>query len=260
MDETGQLIKLLEKKEKLVALLAPSFPIMYSYPQIIGKLKRLGFSFVVEVAAGAQKTNEAVYRALQENPKSRFITNPCPTITRLIKNKFPSLEKFLLTVDPPMIATARLVNASYPGLRPVFIGPCITKKIEASVDYPELNILVLTFKELNTVLGQLKFTDQDSDKTAQFDLGWSPTRLYPLSGGLVQSCGVGKILAQDQIAEISGPKNCEEALRAFEKNEAIRLLDILYCDGGCVGGPGIDSHLPLDDRRQKVVNFWHQFS
>ena len=55
MNEIATLIELLEKKEKLVAMLAPSFPIVFEYPKIITMLKKLGFSYVVEVAVGAKE-------------------------------------------------------------------------------------------------------------------------------------------------------------------------------------------------------------
>ena len=45
-----QLLKLIKNKEKMVAMLAPSFLIDFSYPEIIGMLKRLGFEYVVEVS------------------------------------------------------------------------------------------------------------------------------------------------------------------------------------------------------------------
>src|SRR3972149_7023263 len=63
MLETELLSDLLRQKQPLVALLAPSFPVMYSYPHIVGKIRRLGFAAVVEVAVGGAKTNAALVAA-----------------------------------------------------------------------------------------------------------------------------------------------------------------------------------------------------
>ena len=158
-----------------------------------------------------------------------------------------------------MIATAVMVKERYPGYRPVFIGPCITKKFEAAEDYPVLNILVLTFKELDEVFDKVNLGEAETDREAQFDMEWTPTRLYPLSGGLTQSCGVGQVLAEDQIVEASGPEISVQSLKDFEQNKAIKLLDILSCDGGCIGGPGLESSLSLEERRKKVVEFWKKW-
>lgn len=131
MNEIATLIELLEKKTKLAAMLAPSFPIVYDYPQIIKRVKVLGFSHIVEVAAGAKKTNEAVNALFKSNPQGRFITSPCASFVRLVRKKYPHLIKYLaFQADSPMVATAKLVKAKYPDCQPVFIGPCIVKKTD----------------------------------------------------------------------------------------------------------------------------------
>ncbi len=115
MKETDQLINLLNKKTKLAAMLAPSFPIVFQYPNIIGKLKRTGFIYVAEVSAGAIKTNEAVIKALIVNPKKRFITSPCASFVRFIRTKYPQLEKYLAySADSPMVATVKIVKEKWP--------------------------------------------------------------------------------------------------------------------------------------------------
>lgn len=256
MGEINQLIDLLKRKEKLAAMLAPSFPIVYHYPQIVGKLKRLGFACVVEVSAGAAKTNEQILRILQTNPNKRIITGPCPGITHLIKNKYPQLLKYLvLNVDSPMAGAARIIKEKWPDYRPVFIGPCVAKKTESSEDYPELNILVLTFKELDEVFKAFNLQDEQSDNIATFDIDFQQTRAYPLAGGLLETSGVKNILGSDQIKEVSGSENCAKALDDFEKNQKIRFLDILLCADGCINGPGIESDLTLEERKIKIKEF-----
>ncbi len=147
-----------------------------------------------------------------------------------------------------MVATAKLVMEKYPGYRPVFIGPCNIKKLEASQDYPQLQILVITYKELNTII-----TDFNRMIPAEvhdtFDIAEGSTRIYPFDGGLTESSGVRDILTDDQIRIVSGWKNCEAALQEFESNPAIRLLDVLFCEGGCINGPGIQSKLSSEERK-----------
>jgi len=157
-----------------------------------------------------------------------------------------------------MGATARIVREKYPGCRPVFIGPCLVKKTEAKQDYPSLDILVLTFKEMNQVFDHFKIREDEQDRQADFDLKEQETRLYPISGGLTESSKVKDLLADDRIEVISGWQKCLEALQRFEENKNLRLLDILFCDGGCINGPGIESSLNLADRRKRVVDFWEK--
>lgn len=247
----------LAEKRKMVAMLAPSFVIDFSYPDIIGKLKRLGFSYVVEVAWGADQTNKQLQKLLSENPKGRYITNPCPSVVRLVKTKYPQLIPFLTAIDTPMSATAKLVIKEYPGHIPVFIGPCIAKKFETREDCPELGIIAITYGELASAFEQMHMTDDPADKNARFDIAFGQTRLYPISGGLAQSSGAHCTLTQEECLVVSWYNPVNAALQEFQKNEHIRLVDALFCEGGCMGGPGIISkHLTQDERRQRVISHW----
>jgi iron only hydrogenase large subunit-like protein len=249
-------LKLLDQRKKMVAMLAPSFPVDFTSPEIVGKLKRLGFAFVVEVARGAMETNRQLLKLLEKNPRGRYLTSPCPAIVRLIRNKYPQLKPFLAPIGSPMANTAKLVLKKYPQARPVFIGPCPVKRFEAREDYPDLNILVLTYKEIKKIFEIKKVKDNPRDTLASFDLAGPPTRLYPISGGLAQSAGLNDLLTDEEYDVVSGFELAEQSLGDFEKNKRIRILDILYCEGGCIAGQGIASSLPAKERREKVISHW----
>lgn len=257
MNELTALIELIDKKGKLAAMLAPSFPIVFPYPTIITMLKKLGFSYFTEVAAGAKKTNEELITLLKKNPNARYITTPCPTIVRMIRKQMPQYEKYLSHgVDSPMVATAKIVTERYPGYRPIFIGPCIVKKLEAMEDVPNLNILVVTYDELSQVFSHFNI-NQETNPDDKFDISETGmTRLYPIDGGLSHSSGLTDHFVNGEIQIVSGWKNCVEAVKNFETNPKVRLLDILFCDGGCIGGPGITSSLSPEERTDKIVNYW----
>lgn len=254
--EVSQVLKLLEEEAKLVAMLAPSFPIEFSFPQIASQLKRLGFAKVVEVARGAMETNKNLLKVLKENPKKRYLTSPCPAIVRLIRHKYPHLSQYLAPVHSPMIYTAEIVLKKWPDYRPVFIGPCPVKKIEAKEDYPKLKIIVLTFKELKQIFKIKKIKAESQNHFTAFDLIGRETRLYPISGGLAQSSDFIDFLTDEEYDVISGPKLVEKVLKDFAKNKKLKVLDILYCDGGCIAGAGIDSQLSLKQRREKIITHW----
>ena len=256
MTDGEQLKALLEKKEHLVAMIAPSFPIMYGRTEIITKLKALGFEHVVEVTAGAKKTNEAVAKLLKENPTSRFITSPCASFVRYVRTKHPEFLQYLaFQADSPMVATAKIVHEKYPGYKSIFIGPCLVKKLEAKEDYPELDILVLTYKELEQIINEKGLSTLPVDPNDTFDISDGPTRIYPFDGGLTESSGIRSILKDDEIRIISGYKNCEAILKEFSENEKIRFVDILFCEGGCINGPGITSTLSIEDRKKKILEY-----
>lgn len=256
MTDLEQVKLLLEKGEHLVAMVAPSFPLMYSDSEIITKLKALGFEHVVEVSAGAQKTNEAAAKLLKENPTGRYITSPCASFVRYVRTKHPEFVKYLaFQADSPMVATAKIVRETYPGLRPVFIGPCIVKKLEAGEDYPELEMIVLTYKELEQLLKEKNMSSLAAVPEAKFDISEGRTRIYPFDGGLTESSGIRSVLKDEEIRIVSGYKNCEATLREFAENPKIRFVDILFCEGGCINGPGVVSPLSLADRKKKIEEY-----
>jgi len=253
--EAQEFLNLLEKKEKMVAMLAPSFPIVFSHPQIVAKLKKLGFIHVVEVSRGAMETNRQLLEFLKSNPKKRLITSPCPAVVRMIKKRFPHLVQFLAPVDSPMVATAKLVKEKYSDCRPVFIGPCPVKKLEAKEDHPELNILVLIYKEMEEILKEKNIKQEPDDVLATFDLIGKETRLFPISGGLAQSSGLSEQMTDEELDVVSGIKIITQALNSFPTNR-LKVLDILFCEGGCIAGQGIESSLSLDEKRTKIIGHW----
>ncbi|KKP66776.1 MAG: Fe-S cluster domain protein [Candidatus Roizmanbacteria bacterium GW2011_GWA2_35_19] len=256
MSDSDNLIKLLQSKSKLVAMLAPSFPIMYDPKTIVSKLKNIGFSKVVEVSVGAKETNRQAVEILKNNPHTRFITSPCASFVRYMRVKHPDMMHYLaMEIDSPMVATAKIVKAKWPDHQPVFIGPCLVKKLEASEDHPDLNILVLTYKELDSTLQQLVTSNQQLVANSSFDLFESSTRIYPIDGGLTDSSGARNLLSPEEIRVVSGYKNCESSIKEFEQNKKIRLLDILFCDNGCINGPGITSSLPIEERKHKIIDY-----
>jgi len=256
MTDVEKLIELLKNKVKLVAMLAPSFPIMYD-KNIISKLKQIGFEKVVEVSVGAKETNRQLVEFIKAHPKKRLITSPCASFVRFIRTKHPEFLPYLtLNIDSPMIATTKIVKEKYPGFQPVFIGPCIVKKLEASQDYPELNILVLTYKELESVFASFpSLIPNRLTPSPYFDLSESSTRMYPTDGGLTDSSGIKNILGEDAVMVVSGYKNCEAALVEFKNNPKIQLIDILFCQEGCINGPGISSSLTIEERKKKIIDY-----
>ncbi|OIO55637.1 hypothetical protein AUJ46_00775 [Candidatus Peregrinibacteria bacterium CG1_02_54_53] len=256
MNDIERCIALFEKKAPLVAMLAPSFPVVYTYPQIVARLKTLGFKAVLEVSAGALKTNEQVIALLKKDPNARFISSPCAGFVRMVRKSYPQLIPYLaFAADSPMIATARMAKEKYPDCQPIFIGPCFAKKLEASEDYPDLNILVLTFKELDAVFEHFSIGEDIDASKATFDIAAAKTRIYPMDGGLTITSGLQGVIKPEEIRIISGYKQIPAVLEEFQKNPKIRFVDVLFCEGGCINGPGIISTLSLDERKKRIQDY-----
>lgn len=254
--EVKEVLNLIKKKAKMVAMIAPSFPIDFSYPEIVGMMKRLGFEYVAELSNGALETNKQLLALMKLHPNKRYITSPCPAVVRLVRNKYPELAPFLAKIDSPMSATAKIVDKKYPGYKKIHIGPCFVKKLECKEDYPELDMISLTYKELQTLFDIKKISPKKSDKKAEFDIKGAMTRLYPISGGLAQSAGITQTLTDDEYDVVSGPVLCEKVLKEFPVKTELKVLDILFCDGGCISGAGLISKASTEEKRKKVTDYW----
>jgi iron only hydrogenase large subunit-like protein len=258
MDHLEESKKLLESNEKTICLLAPSFVSEYEYPNIIYRLRALGFDEVVELTFGAKMTNLTYYSILKEEIDRTWIASPCPTIVNLVKTKYPHLLLNLMPVHSPMGCMSLICHKFYPDHKQIFVGPCITKKseaqqiggIEAALIYKELDQI---FKEMNI---PEKITDKKYMKT--FDKFYNDyTKIYPLSGGLSETLHHNHILKKKEIYVGEGMKNVMNIFNNFKNGwyKKYKFLDILTCEGGCIGGPGMAGHYPLKQRKKRVLKY-----
>lgn len=262
---TPELTTLLDRltHENVICLLAPSFPVDFSYPEIIIDLKKLGIKSVVELTYAAKLINMEYERILKENPDKRYICPNCPTIVKMIEFKYPEFKEYIIDVASPMVIMDRFVKKSYgPEYKTLFIGPCFAKKIEAKehgIDY------AITFKELQDIFTYIKENNiaakefmysVTEDGTPDFDKFYNDyTKVYPLAWGVAESLHIKGILNKDQILVIDGPKNLDAWFQKFKNNPNIKFLDILACEWWCIGGPGMMSKAPLEERKQKVLDY-----
>ncbi len=249
-------------EEKYLCMLAPSFVAEFDYPEIIYRLRMLGFDEIVELTFGAKMVNLAYYEILKESiekgEKKTWISSPCPTLVNMIRTKFPNLISNLVPVLSPMGAMALICKKYYPEYKIVFVGPCITKKMEAqelgSVDE------ALTFKELQSLFVEKNIPEKvtDSKYCITFERFYNDyTKIYPISGGLSSTLHYKNILKEKEILVMEGVENILRVLSEFKDGmyKNYRFLDILTCDGGCINGPGMIGERSIKERTKKVVDY-----
>lgn len=248
-----------DKKSKYLCMLAPSYIALYDYPNIVYRLRALGFEKVVEVTFGAKMTNVNYYKILKERENERtWIASPCPTLVNLIRAKYPELVKNLVPVTSPMGSMALICKKHFPGYKVVFIGPCPTKKIEGK----EIGTVdeVLTFKELDELFIKKNIPEKISDPKycLTFDKLYNDyTKIYPLSGGLSETLQYNRILKKQDILVVDGLDNIIKILNEFKdgRYKNYKFLDILSCSGGCIGGPGIVPKYTVSQRIKRVKKY-----
>jgi len=230
--------------KKVVASLAPSFAgsfDMLEAQQIVTALKRLGFSIVEETAAGADVVMELYKEYLKKEKKKNVITTCCHSANLLIQIYYPSLVKYMLPIVSPMIAHGKIIKKVYGrDAFVVFIGPCISKKIE-SKDFQHDTIVdsVLTYDELSTWFREEEIDLKSLEGNAFDRKTYKTGSSFPLSGNIIEN-----IFEEDmpsyELINVTGINECREVLECIEKGELNNVcIEPNICKGGCIGGPGI---------------------
>jgi len=251
---------MLAGKQPVAAIIAPSFPAEfaeYDFTKLVGMIRALGFTYVNEVAFGADLVARKVRETLVENPEKRYISTACPAVFGYIKRYNPELIEMLMGVVSPMVATSRMLRSLHgANLQVVFIGPCIAKMGEAYSDEMNGEIdEVLTFEELRRMIDQAAFKPEKV-APADFDPPHAGKgMLFPIQRGLLESAELREDLLSGEIISASGRSNFVDAVMEFASGELeARFMDVLCCDG-CILGAGMTTTDPLYKRRSHVSQY-----
>lgn len=259
-DSTETVKHLLNDGGRVAAIIAPSFPgefVDWNYRLLTGVLRRMGFHYVIEVAAGADLVADR-YRRLMERKDGRcYIATTCPAVVAYVERYFPKLVDSLAPIVSPMVATARAVRRMYgEDVKIVFVGPCIAKKGEAASGQVRGDIdAVLTFVELRQMAWELDLS-RHTVQESEFDPPLAgPGALFPLHRGMLQAADLPEDLVNGDVVTAGGRAGFVEAIKEFHLGHCSpHLLEVLACEG-CIMGPGMSNKDPLFRRRRRVSNY-----
>ncbi|MFA7670865.1 MAG: monomeric [FeFe] hydrogenase [Sphaerochaetaceae bacterium] len=233
--------KMLKGEETVVAMIAPAIEGQFpgTLDQIISAIKKLNFSDVVEVAEGAYITANHEAQELKERKGSFMTTSCCPAYVSLVEKHIPFLKENVSTALSPMAYAALLCKERYKDAKIVFIGPCLAKKAEAA----KLGTIdaVITFSELASLFIAKDIDVNKEEKTAPSDdKYYSECRDFAFSTGVGQSVMrySEKIINIENIDGVD-KKNYRVMKTWAKKAPQADLVEVMYCEGGCLAGPGV---------------------
>jgi len=260
-----QTIMAIKSDVPIYVALAPSFVGQFGPDAKPEKMKaafkRLGFDDVYEVAAGADlSVIEEANEFLAEVPKNHsfMVTSCCPSWSTMVKKMFPEFADHISIALTPMVLTARMIKKMHPGCRVVFVGPCDSKKLEASRRSVRSDVdFVLTFEE---VLGMFAAKGVDKElipesETEPLDWASSDGRSFAYSGGVAQAVAnaIHEIdpSREVKIAHADGLEECRKLLTMAKAGKYDGyLLEGMACPGGCIAGAG--TLQPIEKSRKEV--------
>ncbi len=236
---TKDVLEILEGTKTKIALLAPSFAAEYTdiadYKFLVGKIKKLGFDYVCDVAFGADLVAYKYDQMYQNENTPRSISTDCPAIVYYVRHYTPELVNSLAPILSPMVAMHRVAKQIYgEDISSVFIGPCIVKKAESS----EIDA-VITYRELNKLF-KIKNITGENITPSDFDgpIG-GKSSLFPITKGKLHAINRVDEIKEENIIATSGHNNFQEAIKILEKEPESNLhLELLCCEG-CIMGPGM---------------------
>ena len=197
-----------------------------------------------------QDEEEALKQAKEakELEEKGFLTSSCcPTFVAYIKKNFPKLIPNISHNPSPMAALAKWIKENDTTAKVVFIGPCVSKKMEIKredvapyVDY------VLTFEELQALIDSRNI-DASSLEESPLDNASYFGRIFARVGGLSDAV-VQALKEQESDFEAKsfvcdGIENFKLALLKAQSGKAdFNFIEGMGCVGGCIGGPCCLTH------------------
>lgn len=262
-----QLIRAMQAGGKIIAQVAPAFAGQFG-PKVTADmlktaLKQLGFADVYETAIGADQgamaEAEHYVHEVATGKLPFLLTSCCPSWSMLAKKFFPETIDNISNALTPMVATARVIKQDHPDASVVFIGPCASKKLEASRRTVRSDVdFVITFEELvgmfeakGILLEEIEAMDAMKDAT-------SAGRGYGVAGGVanaIEEC-INEYYPETEvnIEHAESLSECKKMLmlaKMGKKNGC--LIEGMACPGGCVAGAG--TNIPIVQAAKEVNSF-----
>ena len=158
-----------------------------------------------------------------------------------------------------MVETAKYIKKKDPEAKVTFIGPCISKKLEAlRDDVKDYVHFVITFEELMGMFVAKGIELSEIEEPMEIQDASSLGRGYAIAGGVAEA--VKKTaLAIDPSREINveGASTLHECVKLMRIAKAGKrngyLLEGMACQGGCVAGPG--TLASFNRVKKAVINF-----
>lgn len=250
-----QLIRAMQSGRKIVAAIAPAFTGQFGDAvtpnQVKTALKNIGFFDVYEVAIGADIGCIAEAKHYVEEVATGelpfLLTSCCPSWSVLAKKYFPETISNISNELTPMVATARIIKKDHPDASVVFIGPCASKKLEASRRTVRSDVdFVITFEELLGIFDANEVVLEEVEAIDEMEDATSMGRGYGVAGGVasaIEEC-INEYYpgTEVHIEHAEGLSECRKMLllaKAGKKNGC--LIEGMACPGGCVAGAGTNA-------------------
>jgi len=255
---------LIARNRDVVVSLAPSFAGAFCfqhYGQMVGALKKLGFSAVYQTSVGARLIARDYAAFYNDRSRSNIITTACPAVNYLIQKYYPELVKDMIPVVSPMVAHGRYLKKVKGYSKVVFIGPCLAKKLEIHDDDKNDVDAALTFEGVKKWLSEQGIDPASEDCVEESGFS-DDANFYPVPGGTFKTIQPFIKRQWRRFISADGLENCMKLLEELKKGRlADTWIEINACHGSCSNGPAVgNTSCGLFERLESIKDFAQDFS
>jgi iron only hydrogenase large subunit-like protein/uncharacterized Fe-S cluster-containing protein len=256
-NDTVKIRQLISENTNVIVTLAPSYNSLFSsweIRRIPSLMRKIGFSKVAETSIGALPVALSSAAFFQKN-KGAWISGACPVVVNLIERYYPHIVERIILVVSPLIAHGRMLKQKYPDSKIVFVGPCIAKKEEIlREEHKGIIDAVMTFSELSSMIEEDRLDISTFEETS-FDMASYSINenMFPLSGGLTLTGNLSDDIKSHETLHVTGASSIKEILDNFQDIDRHIFIEPLFCDEGCISGPGIDKNISNFKKKTRLL-------
>ena len=261
VDDFEIAMSVLEKKEKVIAIVAPAVASNFpnQYLNLNGWLKSLGVDAIFDVSFGAELTIKSYVEHIQTSKPKLVIAQPCPAIVRYIQIYKPELIPYLAPADSPMVHSMKMVKDFYPEFKNhkmLVVSPCLAKKVEfEETGVGDYNVTItkiqsyLSDEKINlSAFPEVEFDNDPAERAV----------LFSTPGGLLETAERKIPSIRYLSRKIEGPQTIYKYLdhlpEQLKKGMSPLLIDCLNCELGCNGGTGTTNHEKSPDELEYYIH------
>ncbi len=262
MMDKGQLVDVIKhimNGKKVIAMYAPAVAAQFRAApgQLESALLSVGFSRVWEVAIGADITADKEAKEFEERMEhgdKLMTTSCCPAYVRAVQLHVPELSPCVSDTHTPMHYTAELAKKADPDCISVFIGPCLAKRREGMDD--DLVDYVLSVEEMGAFFIAKEIEIGKVEAAPGSIIPTASGRNFAVTGGVAEAVRI-RLSQPEKLkpAVINGlDKAGMKILADYGKvqtgqtpvtSETPNIVEVMACEGGCVGGPSVISNVKV---------------
>lgn len=250
-DDTERFWADLKSGQKIIAICAPAVKVSFDgcWRNVLDILKKNGVEKIYDVSFGADICTWGHIRYLEQHPKTKLISAPCPAIVNYIKKFCHDALKSLSPVHSPMLCTAIYLK-KYLGenTKIAALSPCIAKMDEfRETGLVEYNV---TFERLGQLLKK-NGTNFDSLRKVRSNFEFSGMQgsmgaVYPRPGGLKACLELENpnlnVITSEGTSTVYKDLDLYSTVGARDLPD---VFDVLSCDNGCGSGPAIGQEMSI---------------